>query len=152
MGPAADASFEAFLGELRRLTQRFHLLGSRLHGEEALPQPWRTALAALEGSGPLSMPRLARIFAVSRQSMQVTARELEAAGLVRRLANPDHARSHLLDLTDEGRQRLDQLRRKEERALEALGLPLPPERLGQVTQGLRDIRRALEDVIGRLPR
>lgn len=146
-----DIEFEGFFGELRELLQRFHTLGSRLHGEDDLPRSWRAVLATLDSSGPLPIPRLARLFSVSRQSMQVIVRDMEQAGLIARQANPDHARSHLLFLTEWGLNRLLYLRQKEARAMEALALPLSSERIQQLTDGLREIRTALDEVIVRLP-
>jgi DNA-binding MarR family transcriptional regulator len=63
------------------------------------------------------VPELARERPVSRQHIQTLVNALLAAGLVETRPNPEHRRSPLLSLSEEGRRRLKQLQDRETRLL-----------------------------------
>jgi DNA-binding MarR family transcriptional regulator len=62
----------------------------------------RWQLLYLIDAQPLTVPTLARRLGLARQSVQRVADELVEERLVRTLPNPDHQRSPLLALTDDG--------------------------------------------------
>ncbi len=103
-----------------------------------------TLLAALLTTGPGRSVALAEAVGIDKTTMTVTADELEAAGLVRRVADPADRRARVLEATDAGRAVAARaelaVRAVEEEALADLA---PAER-----DALRDALRTL--VRGRL--
>ena len=92
----------------------FHLAGLfRRQGEEIARLAGRTqaewqTLSAIS-DGPRTVPQIARRLGLARQSVQRTADQLEAESLVRFVANPDHKKSTLVELTAAGRNALDKI-------------------------------------------
>ncbi|MBT4888935.1 MAG: winged helix-turn-helix transcriptional regulator, partial [Rhodospirillales bacterium] len=73
-------------------------------------------IACLRDDGQQSVPRIARKLDVGRQHIQRTVNDLMERDLVCRLPNPDHQRSWLINLTQNG-QSIDESRNKDEMAL-----------------------------------
>ena len=92
----------------------FHLAGLfRRQGEEIARLAGRTqaewqALSAIS-DGPRTVPQIARRLGLARQSVQRTTDQLEAESLVAFVANPDHKKSTLVELTAAGRTALDKI-------------------------------------------
>jgi DNA-binding MarR family transcriptional regulator len=63
---------------------------------------WRV-MAVLGDSGALTQRQLTRLTMMDKVAVNRACKELEERGLARRLPNTDDGRSHLLELTDEGR-------------------------------------------------
>ncbi|NML73090.1 MarR family transcriptional regulator [Rhizobium sp. S-51] len=63
-------------------------------------------LSLLDRSGPLTVAELAERRNVRHQSMRLVAGQLEAEGLISKMANPADGRSQLLSITDHGRAEL----------------------------------------------
>lgn len=68
-------------------------------------------LNSIARRGPQTVPALARERPVSRQYMQQVVNEAVADGWVRLAPNPRHKRSSLVELTEAGRSRYDDLTR-----------------------------------------
>ncbi len=100
-------------------------------------------LEILDRLGPQTVPGMARIRGLSRQSIQIQVNRLRAEGCVELAPNPAHKRSGLVQLTDPGRRVLAGVAERNASALEAL-LPYVPEaRLLPTTRLLRQIREML---------
>ena len=84
----------------------------------------RAVLDELSASGPQTVPGVARSIGTTRQYVQRMADQAEAQRLIRFTANPRSRRSPLLELTSSGRQRIDDVHRRElatlDRAAQAL--------------------------------
>jgi len=94
----------------------FHLMkavGDAASADLRVTGAMRGVMGSLASDGPRTAPDLARKRRVSRQRMQAILNDLLGAGLARRLANPSHRRSVLIELTDEGRRRLAEIRARE---------------------------------------
>ena len=98
--------------ELRTVLGR---LVRRLRAEAALPMRQTTVLARLEREGPQGTSDLAERERMRPQSMAETVKELEAAGFVRRDADPTDGRRQLVALTSAGQRALtaDRSRRED---------------------------------------
>jgi DNA-binding MarR family transcriptional regulator len=87
-------------------------LSRRCSDQDAAAEHTTTAqwhvLSVLSG-GRATVPQVARRLGQARQSVQRVADELVARGAVRPVANPDHARSPLLEITGTGAALLDRL-------------------------------------------
>lgn len=95
------------------------------------------ALLLLEKSGALSIAELASRRNVRHQSMRLVTAQLEAEGLVCKIANPADRRSQLLSITEKGRETLSHSREARTSKIAAL----IQERLTE------DDRRTLEAAI-----
>lgn len=101
----------------------------------------RVLRAAVEG---LSVAHIARRLGLARQSVQRTADSLVERDLARYAANPDHARSPLLEPTEAGRGRLVVLERLTEGGGDELEPFFEPEELQTAIEVIRAIRDGLE--------
>ncbi len=125
-----------------RLNRRLRAVrGAGLH-------PLQTsALATLADHGRLRLVDLARLEGVSAPTMSRGVAALESAGLVRRVPDPDDARSAWIELTDPGTAALDAERADRAELLES--------RMGGLAEDQREaLRRALPalEALASLPR
>ena len=102
------------------------------------------ALRRLKRDGPQTVPKLARIRAVRRQSLQPVVDALASEGLVELLENPAHARSELVALTDRGADLVARMDRVDDRVLRAVGRGLAERDLETTAATLRALRAAFE--------
>ena len=103
----------------------------------------RSILQVLGRQGPLTVPAIARIRTVSRQSIQTLVNRLGAHGYVALSANPAHTKSGLVQLTDQGRKLLAAVTERESKSSKAL-LPYVSEtRLVLAARLLRQLRELL---------
>lgn len=111
-------TYDQLFRETRSLFHRLRAVAESLHSEVSAGQ--RGVLFEVLEQGPRSVPEMARARPVSRQHIQALAQELLAQGLVERLANPAHQRSHLIAATDKGRSLAETIRAREQRFLRQL--------------------------------
>jgi DNA-binding MarR family transcriptional regulator len=82
------------------------------------------ALATLDAFGAISLAELCRRTNIDRSDMNAVVNELEAAGIVTRVSDPDDRRQNIVELTEMGKARFERvkagLREAEERALAPL--------------------------------
>ncbi|MGN6587691.1 MAG: MarR family winged helix-turn-helix transcriptional regulator [Solirubrobacterales bacterium] len=108
-------------GELRVVLGR---LMRRLRAEHGFSLAQGAVLGRLDREGPQSVSDLAGKERMRPQSMAQTVADLEAEGLVERNPDPDDRRRALLSLTESGRTRILDSRRRREgwlvRAIEEL--------------------------------
>lgn len=106
--------------------------------------PERGVLESLHAQGPLTVAGMARLIGVPRQFVQRTCNGLLARALVRRLENPAHARSDLIDLTPAGRRTFAALRSRETAASRSLAASLSAADLAAAARVLRAMRAHYE--------
>ena len=124
---------------------------SRRTSEELARKSDQTAarwhVLSVLSDGPRTVPSAARRLGLAPQSVQRVVADLRAAGQVAAHPNPDHARSPLITLTDEGRKVVAELftRTSENRAaalaragVDAQALLAAREVLRRLTSALRD--------------
>ena len=73
----------------------------------------RAVLDLLRGHGPLTVPRMGRAQALSRQFVQRMVNDAAARGLVESIPNPAHKRSSLIRLTGDGWAAIDAVTARE---------------------------------------
>lgn len=99
------------LGILLRRTTRAQLHKQLTEGMgEAVDELTYPVLSALARTGPRSAADLAPDVGLDRSGVTRRATRLEAAGLIRREADPDDRRAHLLVLTEQGQVTVAELR------------------------------------------
>ena len=111
--PARTASGEALT---QLILQSFGLHGLLGAAGDELTQPWGLSsakwkvLGAISNAGqPLHVAQIGRNMGLTRQGVQRTVNELEHAGLVELLENPDHQRARLVQLTRRGKKVYDEV-------------------------------------------
>ena len=98
--------------------------------------PWTpTAFAAR-----VEMPLSTVLFRIGR---------LERRSHAERIPNPDDRRSYLVRLTEDGQRLLGQARPRFRAYAEAVEARLGEERIGQLRDGLTDLRESIEQELGR---
>lgn len=83
-------------------------VGTALEGTD-LTVPLRAVLDRLYVEGPQTVPAIARSLYVTRQGIQSLVDRAKELGLAETRSNPEHRRSHLVALTDEGRRQFTAL-------------------------------------------
>ena len=73
----------------------------------------------------LSVPEIASRYQVSRQHVQVTVNRLLKKGLLRRISNPRHKRSVLIELTEAGGELFREISDRDKATLDALMVSIP---------------------------
>jgi DNA-binding MarR family transcriptional regulator len=139
-----EAATIHLVDETIRLYFRLRHVADQIHRKGALSGGRRGFLRSLHAEGPQTVPDMARARAVTRQNAQVFVNSLLEEGLVEKIPNPAHKRSHLIELTDRGRDALDEMNRREFRLVEKLDLGLSGAELKQAAEVLRTLRESFE--------
>lgn len=139
-----EAATIDLVDETIRLYFRLRHVADQIHRKGALSGGRRGFLRSLHAEGPQTVPDMARARAVTRQNAQVFVNSLLEEGLVEKIPNPAHKRSHLIQLTDQGREALDEMNRREFRLLEQLDVGLSAPELTQAAEVLRTLRESFE--------
>lgn len=108
------------IGRIRTCFNLLKGLADALHRDLGVTGSMRAVMEALDGESPQTVPRMARAKGVSRQHIQVIVDALVGAGLAALHDNPAHRRSPLVALTEAGSAAFAEIRRREERLLDAL--------------------------------
>jgi DNA-binding MarR family transcriptional regulator len=115
---ASAAELRLVLGQLVR----------RVRSESAFPIAQASVISRLDREGAQTTSALAAAERVRPQSMAQTLSDLESDGLVSRRPDPGDRRQVLIELTDEGRRKLRELRGARESWLaDAMERELSPE-------------------------
>jgi DNA-binding MarR family transcriptional regulator len=110
------------------------LLVRRLAGTGGLSLSARAVLSTLAEDGGTRLTRLAASGGITQPAMTQLVGRLERDGLVIRLIDPEDGRGTLVDVTDEGRARLAQIRQTGSDNLAELLTTLSPD--DEATLGL----------------
>lgn len=114
----------------------------------------RAVLELLLDRGPMTVPQIAREFAVTRQSVQALVDAAAAHDLVELTENPQHRRSHLVTATSRGRDTFTAAHRQELANLDRVAADLDPADLALCARLLADLTarvRLLHDHDQELP-
>jgi DNA-binding MarR family transcriptional regulator len=136
-------AFAELVDETRGLFHQLRRAAQQLHQGDELTAARRGVLQSLQRGGAMTVPQMARERPVSRQHIQVLVNDLLQEGLVELRDNPAHKRSRLVQLTAAGKDLIDTMLQREERAVAALGIDVSPDRLRDAVQVLRQVRQAL---------
>jgi len=110
--------------------------------------PLRAILVLLLEGGPQTVPDLGRELLVTRQGVQKVVDEGVRLGHLELRANPAHARSRLVGLTDHGRAVLADLQRAEAANLEAATTGIDPEDLARCADVLARLTAGVRAIAG----
>ncbi|MCR9245136.1 MAG: MarR family transcriptional regulator [bacterium] len=106
----------------RLILQSFQLHGLLGAAGDELTEPWglssakwKVLGATAEAGQPLHVAQIGRNMGLTRQGVQRTVNDLEKAGLVQLVENPDHRRARLVQLTRRGQKVFDEVMAKQVR-------------------------------------
>ena len=143
------ADSETILLDLFRTNQvRERLIATAMEGLELPPEdyPFYVIIGA---EGPWTPTELAARLEMPLSTVLFRVRRLEKRGHAERTPNPDDRRSYLVQLTDAGQRLLGEARPRFRAYAEAVEARLGTERIGQMREGLTDLREAIEEQINR---
>ena len=141
---ANPKQIEAVTSAVRGLFHRLRAFGDRLHADLGITTAMRGVMESLSKNGPMTVPQMARQRPVSRQHIQMLVNQLSEAGLCASLPNPEHKRSVLIDLTANGRNAFDEIRRREAAAVADLFGDIAPDDLAAGERALSAMTAALD--------
>jgi Transcriptional regulators len=116
------------------------MVAKQIHRQGELSGGRRGVLRDLDRLGPQTVPQMARVRPVSRQHIQTIVNQLAVEGYVEFIENPAHKRSHLVSLTEEGKELVDEMNRLELDLLTGLELGIPEEDMRTAASVLRALR------------
>jgi DNA-binding MarR family transcriptional regulator len=138
--PVTNLILETF-----RLNGRLLAAGDALVGDLGLTSArWQVLGAVAMSPVPLPVAHIARNMGLTRQTVQRTANELQAQGLIRFAPNPHHQRAKLVLLTGQGRATYDKARQRQGPWASSLADGLTGKEIGMATAVLRRVRQKLE--------
>src|SRR5579885_1403066 len=121
-----------------------------VYGHGTISMGRRGVLLALYRHGPQTVPQIASEKSVSRQYIQKLVNRLVEEGYVEFIDNAAHKRSHLVQLTEEGRTYMTRMRRREAEIVREMTIPFPAEQLQATVETLRAIREWQKEELGKL--
>jgi len=140
-------SFQRLVGAVFRLNGQLLKTAEGLSADLDVSTTRWQAISVIRHQ-PLTVSQIARRIGISRQSARQTVQRLEESGLVEFSANPDHLRSPLLTLTDEGNTVMEVLRKRQDRLTHRFtdGLGMSIESIDQLTEQLEKLRAHAEEL------
>lgn len=139
--------FDALVDEIRISYHFLANLADRVHAD--IDPPGRAVLEHLTRHGAATVPQIARARQVSRQHIQSIVNNLLPRGLVETTPNPAHRRSHLIELTDTGRELIQEVIERERTIIEPLTATVNVDGLRNATTTLAALRAGLNDLLER---
>jgi DNA-binding MarR family transcriptional regulator len=122
---------------------RLRSVTDQLHSRSELTSVCRGVLRDLARLGPRTVPQLARRRHCSRQHLQALINRLLAAGMAELVTNPDHRRSRLVRLTDQGRDTIETMWRREAELVAALPIMSSEHEVETAVRVLQELRQLL---------
>ncbi len=135
------------MGEVFRLNGSLLAAGERL-GRDLGISPARWQAIAIIRNEPKTVADMARQLGLTRQSVQRTVNGLIRDGLARIKSNPGHKRSHWIELTEQGRQTMAQLRDRQVplTKLFTQELDISSDELERLAQQLKAMRETADKI------
>lgn len=139
----ADPEIAELASRLRAVVAQ---LVRRYRRDRTMPVPQVTALGWIERQGTMTTSRLAALEHVRPQSMAHTVAQLESAGLVERHPDPADGRKALIDLTADGAEAMETLRRAGESwVAEVLAADFTAAERAELARGVELLGRLVSD-------
>jgi DNA-binding MarR family transcriptional regulator len=136
------------VADVYHLAGAFRRSGTRIAKRVGQTQArWQLLSVISDGSRPVA--QIARRLGLVRQSVQRTANQLVRLRLARYVENPDHRRSPLVRITDQGKRTLALITREAEKSHVNLGADF---KRAELVTALRVIRQLCSTLDGRARR
>jgi DNA-binding MarR family transcriptional regulator len=127
---------------LLRRVQRIHV--STQNGEVALERSAYGIMCKLADEGPHRLGALATAFGLDPSTITRQVQALEEMGLAARQADPTDRRASILDLTDTGRQVLEQTRKHRRAVLQQVLSDWPQADLDEFGRLLKEFNASID--------
>ena len=146
-----DGEVRAVVDEAVALFWRVRYVADQIHTTGGRSETARGVLRGLVRYGARTVPQLAFARSVTRQHTQEVVDGLLADGLVRRVANPAHARSYLIEPTARGVAAVAALDAADERTMAAVAarMQVTGIELATAIRVLRELREGFESEFAR---
>jgi len=137
-------ALDSIFNEAVALFHRMRVAAEEVHRQGEMSAGRRGVLRGLDRLGPQTVPQMARARPVSRQHVQMLVNQLARDGLVEYIENPAHKRSHLVRLTQQGKELVESMVRRELRVLGQLSIQTSEKDLTAAADVLRSVRALLQ--------
>jgi len=140
-------TFQRLVGAVFRLNGQLLDTAASLSADLNISTTRWQAIAAIRNQ-PLTVPQIARRIGISRQSARQSIQHMEDSGIVRLRDNPDHARSSLVELTADGREKMDILRDRQIQLTQRFtkGTGMSSADIEELTEQLEKLRTHAEEL------
>jgi DNA-binding MarR family transcriptional regulator len=129
---------------VRLETELWNAVECRLRDEHDLALTWFEVTRVVARCEPATVSDIVRELIITIGGVSKLVDRIEAAGYVRRTANPDDGRSSLIHVTASGKRLLSRVESTVDDELQSLlGSALPPKAWNRFAKNLRTIRKAL---------
>jgi DNA-binding MarR family transcriptional regulator len=145
-GRRSILELNGLIAQTRGLFHDLEQVSAAILSHEGLTPQERRLLMTLRKLRRGTVPQLARRRGVSRQHVQVTMNDLAKRGFVTFLENPEHKRSRLLVLTDEGEERIRGIMAHEGEAMHRVAAGLAPDEVRAAVAVLSRARNRLKEI------
>ena len=132
------------MNQIRGLFHKFAQAGARIHQTDNIAISKRAVLEDLLVNGPQTIPQMARKRPVSRQHILKLVQPLKGEGDVEFAENPEHKRSFLVVVTEQGSKKMQAMLKTEDVVLEKLAESLRMKDLETTIATLSAIKKILE--------
>ena len=143
---------QAVVDESIAFFHRLAWVAEHLSGPEGRGTARRRILRSLLRYGPRTVPAIARARSLRRQTIQPVVDALVREGLVELLANPEHARSRLVQITARGERVVEGLDRADRKVLAEISAGVPAADIETTARTLRVFRIRFEEWEAKAPR
>ncbi len=138
---------EAVLSELlKEIRVNYQLLKKGVefvHKGSDLSVGVRGVIEILNDQGGMTVPHLAKIRHLSRQSVQVMVDQMVQAGWVEAKPNPFHKKSMIIELTEEGKKAYKNMQDQEVKHMKKLDIDIPQKKLEEALKMMEHINQKI---------
>ena len=142
--PSSETDIAATIRALRECFHRLKAYGDEVHAALGVNASMRGVLESLDEGGPLTVPQIARLKGVSRQHIQLVVNALAKQGHAAIAANPQDARSPVVEITKAGRALYRKIVVREMTILSAFAERFSASDLAVTRRSLDEIKKTLE--------
>ncbi len=104
----------------------------------------RGIIEILNDNGGMTVPHLAKLRHLSRQSVQVLVDQMQEQGWVESKPNPFHKKSSLIELTDEGKRAYKNMQDQEIKHMKKLDIDIPVKKLEEALKLVGHINKKID--------
>ena len=104
----------------------------------------RGIIEIISDQGAMTVPHLAKLRHMSRQSIQVMVDQMQKVGWVETKPNPFHKKSSLIELTDEGKKAFKNMQDQEIKHMKKLDIDVPQKKLEEALKLVEHINKKID--------
>lgn len=132
------------LKEIRKNYQLLKKGADFVHKNTTLTPAIRGIIEILHDQGEMTVPHLAKIRFVSRQSIQTMMDQLAKIGWVEMKVNPFHKKSQLYQLSEEGQKAYKNMQHSEIKQMKRLNLEISEKKLEEMLTTMIELNEKID--------